>query len=69
MSYWTGDEWRWHLTSDGPRSVYVIEPTAATKAKRSKRDRKRREKGASKVPFGFGRALVEARNIDRKERR
>lgn len=58
----------WYLRSDGARaSIEVIEAHPKTVEKRRKKERKKREKGARKVPFGFARALDGEHN-NRKER-
>jgi hypothetical protein len=60
-SYWTGDEWRWHLDSVGvPRhTIQVIEPPS--ESYEGYRTRKNREEGVDREPFGFARALPKSK--------
>jgi hypothetical protein len=59
--YWSGDEWRWRLTSGGlpHHTISVIEKPS--ESYEGYHQRKVKEEGAEREPFGFARALPKSK--------
>jgi hypothetical protein len=49
--------WRWELEAPTVPAVDVIEPTPRQHKARKQRDKRRRDEGAKREPFGFARAI------------